>query len=447
MPTTTARAGSDSPTADRAAPRVVLSHPGTGPFVQQAARALHEAGLLSAYVTTFHYDRNAALGQILRGLLRLVMRDPERQLSRREITEVPGELVRSHPIPEILRMAAAKAASPITADRVWEVTETWFDRMVARNHLDGADAVYGYEHAALETFRAQKARGGLCLYDMPTCHHAAAAKWVGEEFLRFPELLTPYEEHRRRLAPRRNARKDEELALADRIVVASNFVRDSLRHVGASEEKIWVLPSGAPAVNCGHRHPDPNKFVFLVAGNLSVQKGVHYALEAWRRLGAGGAAELWLVGNWKLPERMREGLPGKVWISPFVLRQTLYELFDRANVMVFPTLAEGLATTPLQAMARGLPVITTPNSGCESFIDHGESGWLVRPRDVDAVAAAMESALAKPADTEAMGRAAAARMARWQWSDYRAALGAAMWNFLRQPRASSEAMRTKSGRA
>lgn len=129
----------------RPAARVLLSRPGSAPFVQHAARALQEAGLLSAYVTTFVYQRDAALGRFLCGALSLVMRDADRQLSRRAITEVSHDLVRSHPLPEIIRMASAKGASPITTDRVWEVTEKWFDRLVARRHLDGVTAAYAYE--------------------------------------------------------------------------------------------------------------------------------------------------------------------------------------------------------------------------------------------------------------------------------------------------------------
>jgi glycosyltransferase involved in cell wall biosynthesis len=129
---------------------------------------------------------------------------------------------------------------------------------------------------------------------------------------------------------------------------------------------------------------------------------------------------------------MRQALPGKVWISPFVPREKLYELFDRAHVMVFPTLAEGLALTPLQAMARGLPVITTPNSGCDAFIRNGENGWLVPACDAEALAVVMESVLARRAETESIGRAAAAAVSRWQWSDYRGALSQAVLEVVQQ---------------
>jgi len=414
--------------------KVLLSHPGCGPFVQHAARALHEAGLLAAYTTTFAYTPGDPLCRFLVKALRPFYRSPERQLARRRVSEIPEELVIAHPMSEMIRMLAAKMPmGRMAADLVWEPMELWFDSIVSRKHLDGVDAVYGYEHACLATFRAQKQRGGICIYDMPICHHSATMRWVGGEFAKYPELVTPYERHRMRLAARRNLRKKAELALADRVATASDFVADSLVAAGVPRHKIWIIPSGAPAVDTSGRSPKRNGFVFLVAGTLSVRKGTHYVLEAWRRLAPPPQIELWLVGNWQLPEHMRKGLPGAVVIRDTVPRDELYALFDRANALVFPTLAEGLALTPLQAMARGLPVVTTPNSGAGVFIRHGENGWLVPPCDVDSLCVAMHDCLADPPRLDEMGREAARAMAGWQWRDYRRVLGRTVVEFLADP--------------
>ena len=412
-------------------PKVLLSHPGTGPFVQHAALALHEADLLRAYVTSFAYQPASRLGTALREVFKLTHSDAERHLSRRQVTELPAELVKVHPLPELVRMLPVKLGlGPIVSDLLWEPMELWFDRIVARKHLDGVTAVYGYEHASLETFRAQKERGGLCIYDMPICHHATTQRWVGEEFRKLPQLATSYDRHRMRLAARRNQRKDAELELADRVVAASDFVAQSLVDAGTAREKIWVVPSGAPEVDTSKRAADPKRFVFLVAGTLSVRKGTHYVLSAWSKLRLPFNVELWLVGNWQLPNEMRRNLPGNVVLQDTVPRQELYGIFDRANVLVLPTLAEGLALTPLQAMARGLPVITTPNSGAGNFIRSGENGWIIPPCDDDALAQTMMLCCEDPSSLEAMGRRAAQQMSGWQWSQYRAKLRTVMSAYL-----------------
>ena len=416
----------------RPAARVVLSHPGNPPFVQHAARALQEAGLLSAYVTTFVYQHDAALGRCLRGALSLVMRDADRELSRRAITEVSHDLVRPHPLPEIIRMASVKGAGPITADRVWEVTEKWFDRLVARRHLDGATAAYAYEHGALATFTAQKRRGGLCIYDMPITHHATTAAWVDAEFARFPAVESARDRHLRRLAFRRNARKDAELALADLVVAASTFTRDSLVRAGTSAERIVVVPYGAPPVWDSPAARPRRPFIFLSAGTQSVRKGVHYLLEAWRKLGAPADAELWLIGAMALPPESIADLPGKVVIRPSMPRPELFELYRRAGVLVFPSLCEGFGQVITEAMSQGLPVITTAHTAGPDFIEHGCNGFLVPVRDSERLTETMQWCLDHSDAMQEISRAAMERTARWQWSDYRAHLGAAVAQFLDQ---------------
>jgi len=411
--------------------RVLLSHPGCAPFVQNAARALHEAGLLTAYVTTFSYWPDRWSGRVLRNSFRLAYRDPEKELRRRLITEVPQELVINHPIPEFLRMGTSKLGlGEIAANFVWERTEKWFDRMVARRHLNGVDAAYGYEHACLETFRAQKRRGGICIYDMPTCHYSTKAKLVAEELQKFPQALTAIDTRIGRTAPGLNRRKAAELALADRVVVASRFVLSSLIQVGVPTERIVVVPSGAPPVQRDVHHPDPRKFVILAAGRHTILKGTPYLLEAWRGLLAPRDVELWLVGKWQLPNSLLRGLPGKVFVTGNVPREELFSLFDRANVLVFPTLSEGLALTPLEAMARGLPVITTPNSGADAFIQDRENGRLIPARDAAALADALKWSIEHPSELLEMGSRAAETMDKWQWHHYHVALGKVVSDFL-----------------
>src|SRR5919204_616827 len=196
---------------------IVFSHPGCGPFAQHAARALYEAGLLSEYVTTFHYDRTSRLGRLLYVALSAIYPNPEKQLARRQISELPPALILGYPLPEIARMAASKLG-PIAGDLAWEQTEKWFDRLVARNHLNGTEAVYGFEHACLTSFLTQKSRGKLCLYEMPSNHHAATAELLNPEFERYPEIVSRYERHIRCLAAKRNRRKDLELRMADLVL-------------------------------------------------------------------------------------------------------------------------------------------------------------------------------------------------------------------------------------
>jgi glycosyltransferase involved in cell wall biosynthesis len=409
--------------------KVVLSHPGVGPFVQHTARALLEADLLSNYVTTFHYDRNTSLGLLLRWALRAKYRNSEKQLNRRRITEIPLNLVYGHPLPELLRMASVEVG-PIAADLVWEQTEKWFDRIVARRHLEGTTAIYGYEHACLESFKSQHARGGRCIYEMPITHYKTTSQIILEEFERYPDTVTKRDLHLQNLAWRRNARKDQELQLADLVIVNSTFTMQSLVEAGLPEGLIRVIPLGAPPVSKEISSQPKSPFIFLSAGTQSVRKGVHYLLEAWRKLRPTGDVELWLIGHMALPKRLLADLPGKVVIRPSVPRTELMEIYGRASVLVFPSLCEGFGMVITEAMANGLPVITTNNTGGPAFIQHGRNGFVIPIRDANCLAEVMQSCLDHRRDLVEISIKAAESAARWQWSDYRAALGNAVVEML-----------------
>jgi glycosyltransferase involved in cell wall biosynthesis len=383
--------------------------------------------LLASYVTTFAYRSQSLSGTLLRRGLRLRTSDPEALLQRRRVTEVPDALVATHPLPEYLRMLAMQSGlGPVVVDRVWEVTELAFARHVARRHLHGTRAVYGYSHAALEPFQVQASRGGLRVYEVPHAHHATVTALLQPEIERYPELRTAYVEHTSRLDARRNRRRDEELRLADLVIVNSTFARDSFLRAGTRPERIHVVPLGAPPAASPRPRPARGPFVFLSAGNQSAAKGTHYLLEAWRKLKPKESAELWLVGTMQLPEATVRDLPGTVVRRPAVSRGELFALYQRAGALVFPSLFEGFGMVITEAMSQGLPVITTPNTAGRDLIESGRNGLLVPVHDAEALARAMEWCLLHPAEAFEMGQAAAATASSWQWADYRAALAAAV---------------------
>ena len=136
--------------------RVIVSHPGTGPFIRQTVRAFHEAGLLEAFHTSLAFSPEGLVSTIARkasggrfGLL-------AKGLDQRIISDIPAGLVKTHPLWEICRLATERLAGPVALDTAWEWAETGFDRRVANHVAAPADAVYGYEHAALATLRAAR---------------------------------------------------------------------------------------------------------------------------------------------------------------------------------------------------------------------------------------------------------------------------------------------------
>jgi glycosyltransferase involved in cell wall biosynthesis len=179
--------------------------------------------------------------------------------------------------------------------------------------------------------------------------------------------------------------------------------------------------------------------IFVYAGSVAVHKGVHHLVEAWARV-APPNAELHVYGQNRLPPRVMDALAGErgraaVRFRGFVAAADLRRAYLSGSALVLPTLADGFGQVVTDALAHGLPVITTANAGAADRLVHGESGLIVPPADVDALAAALDWCVSHPARLFEMRAAALAQAGRWTWRDFRSAFIAALAGALAAPQA------------
>ncbi|CAN5224145.1 glycogen synthase [soil metagenome] len=166
--------------------------------------------------------------------------------------------------------------------------------------------------------------------------------------------------------------------------------------------------------------PGPRPTVIFV-GNIIENKGVHIVVEAILRLKEKyPAILLQIIG--KVPEGsdLMTQLTTKIEIAAaaehfdfvgFVPLPELPAYYRRAHVFCSPADFEGgTASVYLEAMACGCPVIASTAGGGPETVDDGVTGWLVPPSNVDATLAAIDTALADPANTRRMGVAARQRI-------------------------------------
>jgi glycosyltransferase involved in cell wall biosynthesis len=109
----------------------------------------------------------------------------------------------------------------------------------------------------------------------------------------------------------------------------------------------------------------------------------------------------------------------RIYFHGSVPSAELRAAYQRASVLVFPTLCDGFGMVVSEAMACGLPVITTHNAGAKDWIRPGESGFVIPPGDADALAAALQWCADHPGDLLAMRRAALETASRYTWKDFR----------------------------
>jgi len=124
-------------------------------------------------------------------------------------------------------------------------------------------------------------------------------------------------------------------------------------------------------------------FVVLFVGSGFERKGVKYLIEAVESVSE--PVSLMIVG--KGPESKFQEMAKKQKVIFCGPRKEIYKYYAAADIFVFPTMYEPFGNVHLEALASGLPVITTKNSGASEIIKDGVHGFTVRtPEDIKAIA-------------------------------------------------------------
>jgi len=211
----------------------------------------------------------------------------------------------------------------------------------------------------------------------------------------------------------------EEYDRATLLLVLSEKARETFLAAGIPDEKLFMLPRG---VNPERFHPAPPPPIFRVGflGSLIKRKGVHLLLEAWKRLNLKDA-ELLLIGHKhaEIESAFAEYALPNVRLSGFVA--DVPALLSTCAVHAFPSECEGSAKAVYEASACGLAQITTREAG--DVVVHGETGLVIPPNDVDALASALEYLYRRPELVAQMGAQGRRRIEQmFTWDHYRARL-------------------------
>lgn len=410
----------------RSNPLILFTHPTGNANVRHAALALHSAGLLGEYLTCISYRP----GPFARALL------PNRiatQLERRALPAALHGCASTRPGREVVRHIASKLnlraltrheTGPFSVDRVYHD----LDQVAARHLAKGKfSAIYAYEDGAAAAFGAAQRLGRKKLYDLPIGYWRVAHRLMTEEVELQPEWASTIPTMRDSSA--KTARKDEELGLADMVLCASNFTRSTLASAPGFRAPLVVIPYGAPALPDNRPRPprrpgDPLRVLFV--GSLSQRKGLSYLFSACRELGA-NAVQLTVIG--RHPGESCAALDRELsevrWI-PSLPHAGILDEMSRHDVFVFPSLFEGFGLVLLEAMAAGLPIISTPHTAAPDLIDDGQEGFIIPIRDSQLLAEKLDLLFRDPDRCTAMGRAARQKSQTFTWAGYGERLVAAI---------------------
>ena len=256
---------------------------------------------------------------------------------------------------------------------------------ITRKRLRHCEVLFCWPQVSLYSMRYVKKKGGICILEYPIAHVLTWQRYLQEESKRYEIDLSQSFFSKATIK-----RMLQEIELADYISVPSTFVRNSFIEHGIHSSKILMNPYG---IDTSFFYPKENKehhsqpFTLIAIGTVELRKGVQYLLEAFQEL-ALPKAELKILGimteHFKPVAAKYKSNPNIKFLGELDRRQTAIEMRS-ADVMVMPSLVEGLSLGILETMASGTPVISSENAGGLDVIDEGIDGFVFPIRDTSAL--------------------------------------------------------------
>ena len=243
------------------------------------------------------------------------------------------------------------------------------------------------------------------------CH--AAWRAVNRSASAYERLVT-----RQAIRHERSAYRDP--ALHALIAVSRHTADEIQEHYGPLAVPITVIPNAVDAERFAPRPEAPadrTGRVLLFVGAYA-RKGLDTAIRALARMRTQPAPVLLAVGDGDRSSYARLatslGVGDRVRLEPPT--PDVARWFAEADAFVFPTRYEPFGMVIAEAMASGLPVVTSAAAGAADLIREGESGHIVGdPENADAFAAALDGVLSNESRRQAMGRSARAAVQQLTW--------------------------------
>lgn len=388
--------------------KTLLAHPGTQ-HSHQLAKQLFRHGILGEFWTGFALAEDSWSGMVAGRHLPQMLR---KRLANRILSEVPGQYLRTMPLTEfnaLRRMRNGNGNATLhTRNRI-------FQERISCGSLEGASAVIGFDTSSWILAERAQHLGKAFFLDQSIAHPKVNESTARTLAQAFPEWNVTKEEK----SPALLACETREHELATNIVAGSSYTRKSLIENGVSPDKVIVNPYGVD-VKLFHplTHPrkrDPLRFVFV--GSISARKGVPLLIKAWQSLSLKGC-ELWLVGPISPAERaLIPHVPNLKIKGKYPLAE-LPELLRQCDVMVFPSYCEGFGLVLLEALATGLPIITSDATAGPDLIESGVEGLLLPSGNFDALCDSIRYLAEDPTRVESMSQAARRCAERFSWDSY-----------------------------
>lgn len=306
----------------------------------------------------------------LGALHRLITNYPK---SRTRRWGIPDEKVVSLPFTLVLTKLAWKFGGEKFAMRHNFRINDLFARQAAR-HLGDPDIVHAWSGTAEPSILAARARGIPTVLERSSSHMLEQCRLLREEYA---SLGLKWEE-----TPQASVERElREYELADRVVVPSLFVERSFLARGYPSARLFRNGFGTDLSSFKPGTKKDGVFRIIYAGSLGVRKGIHHLVRAFKEADVPNSELLLVGGALQETDRLIDGHDARIRRIGHVSQGELPALYHSASVFAMASVEEGQAYVQAQALACGLPLVCTKNTGGEDFLAMSGAG-VVRAGEV-----------------------------------------------------------------
>jgi glycosyltransferase involved in cell wall biosynthesis len=281
------------------------------------------------------------------------------------------------------------------------------------------DVIRIFSGVAEETLRSTKLFKSLRLLTRGSSHIVAQRQLLEDEARRAGVTLDKPSDYML-------AREQREYALADATIVLSSFAKQTFVRAGHAADKVWLLPNAVnlkwygatPQVMAARRAriTSGEPLRVLTVGAFSFRKGIldiaDVVRRSERRFGFRFVGDLFGEGK-----ALRAELGDRIEFRDRVPPDQLAAEYAWGDVFLFPTIEDGFPAVLSQALAAGLPALTTPNGSGPDVVQEGVNGWIVPARDADAMRQRLDWCDAHRNELATCADAAAAFAHSRSWDD------------------------------
>lgn len=404
--------------------KIIVSQSGKQ-HTYELIKALIKAGHQVTFITLFWYRPNGWFRKKIQKLLpSAFVKKLEMQLLKKFDPELETIRVLQAPFVEFLRVIISKISFIKQGEQSQFFFDRWHDKLTKRLIVkEDFDLLIGYEMSSALSFKEAKKMGKHTVLDLAQIHYleieSLAGQYVGLAHL-----------HANRFRKKVNLIKEKEYQLADRIIVLSQFAKNSMTKHHISPEKLFTAnlgfnPSIFQPKNKEIKNFNHTPLNILFVGAIIKRKGIIELLKAVSALAKETSFQFKITFIGGLIDKQElDRFKGRINFQHITnqTHQALRNYYQKADLFVFPSLLDSWAMVVLECMACGTPVIVTENTGAaDSVIKHG-GGMVIDAGNVLALKNAILSYLENPEKIISDGMAAQRAAENYQWHSYHQAI-------------------------